>query len=369
MNNYLVLSKLITLIYCVLMYIIKHDSSNSKLTVMTLLMLICISVTSNIVKKEKLRSILLVITGIYIIILYCYVSKYFIFFLPLIIYEISFKYTISLIINICIIVVQVCCIDKTIISEYIFIALMNYLICNVIYKTEKKINKLIDENDILRNKNSKLIKDKDKNLELQNQVKYFSQLEERNKIAQEIHDKIGHTISGSLMQLEASKLLIDKDKNKALVMLENTINVLREGMENIRVTLRSIKPPSEQLGVNKIKLLLDEFRVNSAMKVTFNYNGNLENINYTYWKVIYENIYEALTNSLKYSKASSINVKIDVLNKYIKVEVKDNGTGADKIVKGIGLTGIEERTANIGGKVIIDGSAGFSVIILLPTML
>jgi signal transduction histidine kinase len=61
-----------------------------------------------------------------------------------------------------------------------------------------------------------------------------------------------------------------------------------------------------------------------------------------------------------------------VYNKIIKFEVKDNGYGAgnaakiENMSKGMGLKGIEERSIGIGGKVIIDGSKGFSVITLLP---
>jgi signal transduction histidine kinase len=55
-----------------------------------------------------------------------------------------------------------------------------------------------------------------------------------------------------------------------------------------------------------------------------------------------------------------------VLNKLIRVEVKDNGSGADKIKKGLGIIGMEERAASIHGKVIIDGTNGFSVTTLLP---
>ena len=57
---------------------------------------------------------------------------------------------------------------------------------------------------------------------------------------------------------------------------------------------------------------------------------------------------------------------MEVLNTLLKVEIKDDGIGCIKIIKGLGLSGIEERTMNLNGKVIIDGSNGFSVIILLP---
>ncbi|MFL0267278.1 sensor histidine kinase [Candidatus Clostridium radicumherbarum] len=205
-----------------------------------------------------------------------------------------------------------------------------------------------------------------KNLDYKNQIKYMSQLEERNKIAQEIHDKIGHTIAGSLMQLEAAKVLLQRDKTEAEHILQNSIDTLRVGMDNIRVTLRNVKPPIEQLGINKIKLILDEFMLSSNIIGVLYVKGDLEIITNLQWKVLQENILEALTNIIKHSKATKVSVNIEVLNKYIKCEVKDNGIGANKLIKGIGIIGFEERTEGAGGKVIIDGSAGFSVIFLLP---
>ncbi|MBZ9688965.1 histidine kinase dimerization/phosphoacceptor domain-containing protein [Clostridium estertheticum] len=82
----------------------------------------------------------------------------------------------------------------------------------------------------------------------------MSQLEERNKIAQEIHDNIGHTLSGGIMQLEGAKLLLDIDLPKSKSMVQSTINVLREGMDNIRITLKNIKPPFQ----SKIVLLKEK---------------------------------------------------------------------------------------------------------------
>lgn len=185
-------------------------------------------------------------------------------------------------------------------------------------------------------------------------------------MAQEIHDRVGHAISGSLMQLEAARLLMEKDRVKAGEIIQNVINILREGMENIRATLRNIKPPAEQLGINRVKLVLDEFTVNNRIKTTLMYQGNMEQISPIQWKVIHDNINEALTNALKYSQASTIFINIEVLNTFIKSEIRDNGTGAFTVKKGLGINGMEERSGIIGGKVIIDGSKGFSVITLLP---
>ena len=185
-------------------------------------------------------------------------------------------------------------------------------------------------------------------------------------MAQTIHDRVGHTISGSLIQLEAAKLLISKEQHRAEKIVQNVITLLREGMENIRATLHNIKPPVEQLGVNRLKLLLDEFTANHSIETILICSGNIERISARQWKVIGENTSEALTNALKYSQAKVIRLSIQVLNTMVKAEIKDDGAGARVLKKGLGIRGMEERSGNLGGKMIIDGSQGFSVITLLP---
>jgi signal transduction histidine kinase len=137
-------------------------------------------------------------------------------------------------------------------------------------------------------------------------------------------------------------------------------------MESIRITLKNIKPGTEQLGINRVKLLIEEFSVNHFIKTSIRHTGNMERISPIQWKIIIENISESLTNTMKYGNASAIAIHIEVLNKVVKAEIKDNGIGTPSIVKGLGIRGMEERSGNIGGKIIIDGSIGFSVITLLP---
>ena len=69
---------------------------------------------------------------------------------------------------------------------------------------------------------------------------------------------------------------------------------------------------------------------------------------------------------MKYSKATKVTINIVILNKVIKLEVKDDGVGCSTIIKGLGISGMDERVGNEGGKLIVDGSQGFSVISIIP---
>jgi len=185
-------------------------------------------------------------------------------------------------------------------------------------------------------------------------------------MSQEIHDKIGHSMTGALIQMEASKRLSLTDPDKAAELLQNAILISKDGIESIRQVLKSVKPATEQLGVNRLRLLIDEFAAQHAIRATLTHEGNIDIMTPLQWKVVTENVQEALTNAMKYSTASSISVHIQVLGTLIRAEIADNGVGAAKVIKGMGIRGMEERTASLNGTLIVDGSRGFSVTMLLP---
>jgi len=101
-------------------------------------------------------------------------------------------------------------------------------------------------------------------------------LQERNKLSEKMHDKIGHTIASALLQLEAVKVVIGDRGSKAIPLLDNTTSVLRSGMDDIRFTLREIRPTTEQLGINKVKLLLEEKTNNTSFSYSLIYKGDIE---------------------------------------------------------------------------------------------
>lgn len=250
--------------------------------------------------------------------------------------------------------------NTVIILSFILIVLFNN------YNKENKIKQLDKTQEEQRKSIYKLEKKILEDKSIQDQILNTARLEERNNISARLHDKIGHTISGTLLQLEAIKIIIDSDKKRGFFMLDTCIDNLRNGMEEIRMTLRNIKPAGEELGINRVKKILDEKIKGTSIKGKVLYSGDLEKLDSKLWILFIQTITELTTNSLKYSKAELITINIEVLNKFIKLEVKDNGIGCERIRKGIGLRNIEENVSNINGKVIINNKEGFGVIILIP---
>jgi signal transduction histidine kinase len=365
MESGLLLVKLTILAYCVLRYI-RDNGQNMTAVVWFMLIYIAVSVSLYIVKQDKLKKSLLLILIILIVSLFEFSNILSILLLPISIYELVIFFSENLLLSAAITAIPLLFLTKIFWLDYCFVSVFSCLTYLQSFKHYKRTQKLTADIDQMRDKIHLLSDQLNKDAEYERQIKYSLQLEERNHIAQEVHDKVGHTIAGSLLQLEAANLYMDHNKEKSKEIIQTVINILREGMEGIRITLKNIKPGTEQLGINRVKLLIEEFSVNHFIKTSIRHTGNMERISPILWKIIVANISESLTNTIKYGNASAIAVHIEVLNKVVKAEIKDNGSGTLSIVKGLGIRGMEERSGNIGGTIIIDGSNGFSVITLLP---
>lgn len=251
-------------------------------------------------------------------------------------------------------------------SEYLLCAAFSLLVFAVVTRLGTRMGALSRENESLRASNELQRKRLLASEEYERQVRRVVQLEERNRLAQEVHDRVGHTIAGSVVQLEAASALLASNPARAGEMMSRSVEVLREGMESMRLTLRGIKPQQEELGLERLRSVLDRFTATSSIQSHLTHSGDPAAISPARWAVILDNTREALTNVVKHSGATRVAVSIEILAKLLKLEIRDDGRGTYAVKKGLGLQGIEERLRAERGTLIIDGSDGFSLIMLFP---
>ncbi|OFD50292.1 two-component sensor histidine kinase [Bacillus mycoides] len=365
MEFWLTVSKLIVFIYIVFSYIYSNVG-NLSWVIFTLLIYLSVNVMISILRKDTYKKIFICVS-IGVVMLFTWkVHPFFILFLPLNLYEITFHYIEKNWPRFVIMMLPITITDESIRMTYGLIAAFSFLVLTMADRYISRVLKLESQNDKMRKDMQRLTKSLNENKEYIRQSEYTFKLEERNRLSQEIHDKIGHSMTGALIQMEAAKRLMEIDKVKSAELLQNAIHISKDGIESIRITLKNMKPPTEQIGIHRMKLFTEEFAGKHDVNIPFIYKGNLDMISPIQWKIIGENVTEALTNTMKYADATVISIDIHVLNKMIKVQVKDNGKGADLVKKGLGIMGMEERTASVNGKIIVDGTSGFSVTMLLP---
>lgn len=188
-------------------------------------------------------------------------------------------------------------------------------------------------------------------------------LEERSRFSTRIHDRLGHGISGSIILLEGAKLNLQKNPEQAERSLETAIENLRGSVDSIREALHEERPERGAASSAELKEMLERFSVEYGIRTSFSVEGEQERITPQIRSCIKENLTETLTNTVKHSNASEFQLKIRVYDKIIRAEFSDNGTNPNGFSKGMGLEGIEDRTALCGGKCLFQcGVSGFKTI-------
>lgn len=190
-------------------------------------------------------------------------------------------------------------------------------------------------------------------------------LEERTQLSQALHDKLGHNINGSVYQLEAVKVLMEKEPKKSKYMIQAVIDQLRMGMDEIRLILRKESPKKYKLAMLQLEKLCEDCRIKgvSAELIT---EGALSQVPEKYLEIILDNAYEAVSNSMKYARCTRIEIKVHVLNQLIWCSISDNGVGCTDFADGMGISGMRRRVREVNGILDFESEAGFTINMLLP---
>lgn len=191
-------------------------------------------------------------------------------------------------------------------------------------------------------------------------------LEQRSRLAQTLHDKLGHNINGSIYQLEAIKVLLEKDPEKSKTMLQAVINQMRTGMDEIRAILRQERPEKKEQSMLQLYKLCEECN-QKGVETKLETKGDVKLIPERLWDIILDNAFEAVTNSMRYARCTQININIVVMNKMVRCSISDNGAGCSNLVDGMGISGMRERVRAAGGSIGFETEMGFTVNMIFPT--
>lgn len=197
-------------------------------------------------------------------------------------------------------------------------------------------------------------------------VEKLSQLEERNRISGEIHDTLGHRLTGLLMYLEAAMRVIVVNREEGSEMLQSVRDNLRESIDILRQTVRGMRPKEYSSRALSIEEMLRSFSKETGTDMEFQIKGTPVKLFSGAELALYKNACEAVTNSVQHGKAKKIQVELSFLPQRVELRVRDNGIGCKEIRKGMGISGMEERAALLGGSVEIFSQQGFEVVTVLP---
>lgn len=200
-----------------------------------------------------------------------------------------------------------------------------------------------------------------KNKELMDKQDYeihLATLNERNRIARDIHDSVGHVLSNALLQTGALMAACgDEAMKERLKTLKDTLIL---GMDSVRSSIHDLYDDSIDLYA-EIKRLTDGFKF-CTITLDYDMDGAPNNkVKYTILSVVRE----ALSNIIRHSDATQVLVTLREHPALYQLIIRDNGTKKEPGGDGIGLKNITQRVESIGGIVNISFENGFSVFISL----
>lgn len=274
----------------------------------------------------------------------------FVYYIPLILYNLYLDFKAYSLLALPLIFLDFSLINliNSVISLYLTMMTEKF---EVLLRENKAVRDELKEDTIyLRKYNEQLKIDREKNI-------HIAILTERNRIARELHDSIGHSISSSILQVEALKVVADDNIKESLNLLQNT---LRNGMDDIRKSIHNLYNESLDLK-SRIEDLCHEIS-NIDIKLIYKMDDNLP---YDLKFDILSVVKEAITNCVKHSNATELRITLLSQPKFHSIVIMDNGSRMDSTGnlsdKGIGLLSMKEIASKYKGFVNYGFDNGFKI--------
>ena len=255
-------------------------------------------------------------------------------------------------------------------SVFISINFMSF----ILYMTVS-IRIQIDENNRIRILNYKLNQANDElklmNIKLKDYAKTtekMAETRERNRLAREIHDTIGHALTGIIAGIDASHAIIDYSPEEVKKQLIVIGDVARQGIKDVRSSVKALRPDAlETLKLEEaIKRMIKE--ISNASRTNVIFKNNTEDLKFYSDEedAIYRVIQEGITNAIRHGRAKEVCVTVSRKESYLVLEILDDGVGCKDIKKGFGLRHMKERVELLNGNVLYDGESGFKITANIP---
>ena len=284
-------------------------------------------------------------------VLLCIYNQIFLLYIPLVAYDLFKDYKFYAFISIPLTFVDFYPENLILFLFSAYISIINTKQIEIIEENLRTRDKIKEDSLLLGKHNEQLKKDKEKNV-------HIAILTERNRIAKELHDAIGHAISSSILQVESLKI-ISKEKP-----LEDKLDVLQDtlanGMDDIRTSIHNLHNESMDLK-DQIERLYSNVP-NLDIELVYKMGGDLSyDLKYDILSVVKE----GLTNCTKHSNADNLKITLLEQPKFYAVVIKDNGSTFNEKSynsnSGIGLMSLKEIAVKYNGFVNTSFDKGFKI--------
>ena len=196
----------------------------------------------------------------------------------------------------------------------------------------------------------------------------MAETRERNRLAREIHDTLGHALTGIAAGLDACIILVDAAPEAAKKQLAKIRETARRGITDVRRSVKKLRPDDlEKLPLrHAIARMVAEFAESSNMKIKVVALGWPDNLREDEEEVIYRVVQEGITNANQHGHATEAIVTIGTEPGRYYIIIADNGIGCSEVDPGFGLRHMKERLGLLHGRLRYWSDNGFTLEATIP---
>ena len=201
------------------------------------------------------------------------------------------------------------------------------------------------------------------------QIEDLATTKERNRLAREIHDSLGHYLTVVNVQIKAAQTILAHDRPRALDHLAKAQTLTQEGLAEVRRSVAALRAsPIESRPLPEALANLAEQWKAAGVRTQFAIVGTIRRLTPQASLALYRAAQEALTNVGKHAQASTVDIRLEYGNQLVRLRVRDDGVGSDRSEGGFGLLGARERVQLLNGELHVRTAPGegFSLTVELP---
>jgi signal transduction histidine kinase len=204
------------------------------------------------------------------------------------------------------------------------------------------------------------------------QAEELATTQERNRLAREIHDNLGHYLTVVNVQIKAARAIMDNDPAKARLALDKAGQLTEDGLGAIRQSVSSLResPLGRRSLPEAVASLIDETQT-AGIVAEMRVEGRVRPLDSRAELTLFRTAQEGLTNVRRHARASRVDLILNFEEPAeVSLLVRDNGLGLDAnfLESGFGILGLQERARQLGGRIEIETApgAGFSLAVTVP---
>ena len=200
------------------------------------------------------------------------------------------------------------------------------------------------------------------------EVEQMAETRERNRLAREIHDTLGHALTGIVAGLDACIMTLEIAPEVTKRQLNKIRDAAKKGITDVRRSMKKLRPDDlEKLPFQKALMeMTKNYSESSGMEITFDIFSWSDDLRQDQEDVIYRVLQESITNAKRHGQATKVKITIGGNEKYLLIVIADNGKGCDEVKQGFGLKHMRERLELLRGTIHYWSDEGFIVEAMIP---